>query len=97
MPEVHTTNRTTSPVISAQTLSGSGCGEEGIALIPCGDAAAVAAGVHEHLAAGADHVCVQVVADMHAFPLDEYRELAPALLGRWGPYTSVDRIDLQCG
>ena len=52
------------------------------ALIPCGDAAAVAAGVHEHLAAGADHVCVQVVADMHAFPLDEYRELAPALLGR---------------
>jgi probable F420-dependent oxidoreductase len=52
------------------------------ALIPRGDALAVAAGVQEHLAAGADHVCVQVVADMHAFPLDEYRELAPALLGR---------------
>lgn len=52
------------------------------ALIPCGDAATVAAGVHEHVAAGADHVCVQVVADMHAFPLDQYRQLAPALLGR---------------
>ena len=52
------------------------------ALIPRGDASAVAAGVHEHLAAGADHVCVQVVADMHAFPLDAYQELAPALLGR---------------
>ena len=38
------------------------------ALIPSGDAAAVAAGVHEHLAAGADHVCVQVVANMRAFP-----------------------------
>jgi probable F420-dependent oxidoreductase len=52
------------------------------ALIPCGDAAAIAERVHEHLQAGADHVCIQVVADMHAFPLDQYRELAPALLGR---------------
>jgi probable F420-dependent oxidoreductase len=52
------------------------------ALIPCGDAEAIAERVHEHLQAGADHVCIQVVADMHAFPLDQYRELAPALLGR---------------
>jgi probable F420-dependent oxidoreductase len=52
------------------------------ALIPCGEAGAIAAGVRAHLDAGADHVCVQVVADMGGFPLDQYRELAPALLGR---------------
>jgi probable F420-dependent oxidoreductase len=52
------------------------------ALIPCGDAAAIAPRVREHLDAGADHVCVQVVADMATFPFDQYRELAPALLGR---------------
>jgi probable F420-dependent oxidoreductase len=49
------------------------------AVIPWGDAATVARRVHEHLDAGADHVCVQVVADFSNFPLAEYRELAPAL------------------
>ncbi len=39
------------------------------AVIPWGDAAAVAARVREHLEAGADHVCIQVVADHHDFPL----------------------------
>jgi probable F420-dependent oxidoreductase len=49
------------------------------AVIPWGDAATVAERVRAHLDAGADHVCVQVVADFFTFPLAEYRELAPAL------------------
>ena len=49
------------------------------AVIPWGDAAAVAERVREHLDAGADHVCIQVVADFLKFPLAEYRELATAL------------------
>jgi hypothetical protein len=37
--------------------------------------------VRAHHAAGADHVCVQVLpADPRALPLPEWRELAPALL-----------------
>jgi probable F420-dependent oxidoreductase len=49
-------------------------------VIPWGDAASVAERVRAHLDAGADHVCVQVVADFMKFPRAEYRELAPALL-----------------
>lgn len=49
------------------------------AVIPWGDAATIAERVRAHLDAGADHVCVQVVADFFKFPLAEYRELAPAL------------------
>lgn len=49
------------------------------AVIPWGDVATIAARVRQHLDAGADHVCVQVVADRQDFPLAEYRELAPAL------------------
>jgi probable F420-dependent oxidoreductase len=52
------------------------------AVIPCGDAATVAERLRAHLDAGADHVCVQVVADFFTFPLAEYRELAPALSAR---------------
>ena len=51
------------------------------AVIPWGDADTIARRIREHLQAGADHVCVQVVADFDKFPLAEYRELAPALLG----------------
>lgn len=51
------------------------------AVVPWGDLAMVAARVREHLDAGADHVCVQVVSDQRSFPLAAYRELAPALLG----------------
>lgn len=54
------------------------------AVIPWGDAAIIASRVHEHHEAGADHVCVQVVAGREGFPLDRYRELAPALLGTSG-------------
>jgi probable F420-dependent oxidoreductase len=49
------------------------------AVIPWGDAATIAERVRAHLDAGADHVCVQVIADFFSFPLAEYRELAPAL------------------
>ena len=52
------------------------------AVIPWGDADTIARRIREHLQAGADHVCVQVVADFDKFPLAEYRTLAPALLGR---------------
>jgi probable F420-dependent oxidoreductase len=49
------------------------------AVIPWGDAATIAERVRAHLDAGADHVCVQVIADFFSFPLAQYRELAPAL------------------
>ncbi len=51
-------------------------------VIPWGDAETIARRVHDHLDAGADHVCVQVVAGLEGFPLADYRSLAPALLGR---------------
>lgn len=51
------------------------------ALIAWGDEDAIRRRVDEHRAAGADHVCVQVLTagDMMAFPRDEWRRLAPAL------------------
>jgi len=50
------------------------------AVVAWGDAAAVAERVRQHHDAGADHVCLQVIADYAAFPLARYRELAAALL-----------------
>ncbi len=50
------------------------------AVIPWGDTASVASAVRAHHDAGADHVCIQVVAGHEEFPLAEYRELAGALL-----------------
>ncbi|MFM1790322.1 MAG: hypothetical protein RLZZ526_649, partial [Actinomycetota bacterium] len=42
----------------------------------------IAARVAEHHAAGADHVCVQVLqADPRTAPIEQLRRLAPALLG----------------
>jgi probable F420-dependent oxidoreductase len=53
------------------------------AIVVWGDERAIAARVAEHHAAGADHVCVQVLdADPRALPLPQWRRLAPALLGR---------------
>jgi probable F420-dependent oxidoreductase len=50
------------------------------ALIAWGDEEAIRRRVDEHRAAGADHVCVQVLtADGNAFPREEWRRLAPAL------------------
>jgi probable F420-dependent oxidoreductase len=52
------------------------------ALVAWGDVDAVSARVKDHHDAGADHVCIQVVSDLGAFPLNEYRELANGL----GPF-----------
>jgi probable F420-dependent oxidoreductase len=50
------------------------------ALIPWGTPEAIGDRLQEHLGAGADHVCVQVVRDHgHGFPLEEYRQLASVL------------------
>jgi probable F420-dependent oxidoreductase len=50
------------------------------AIIAWGDEDAVLRRVNEHLAAGADHVCVQVLtADPREFPREQWRRLAAAL------------------
>lgn len=49
------------------------------AIVGWGDEDAVAARVREHLDAGADHVCIQVIGDP-ARRLDDWRRLAPVLL-----------------
>ena len=52
------------------------------AIVAWGDEAAIAERVAAHHAAGADHVCIQVLpAEPTKAPLDEWRRLAPALLG----------------
>jgi probable F420-dependent oxidoreductase len=62
-------------------LGGGGSDELVDAVVVWGDEAAVAGRVAEHHAAGADHVCVQVIEDdMTALPLPAWRSLAPALL-----------------
>ena len=51
------------------------------ALVVWGDEAMIAARVQEHRDAGANHVCIQVLTqDPRAFPVDEWRRLAPALV-----------------
>ena len=50
------------------------------AIIAWGDEDAIAKRVAEHHAAGADHVCVQVLQDGAAFPEAQLRRLVPALL-----------------
>jgi probable F420-dependent oxidoreductase len=59
-----------------------GCSDRLIdAIIAWGDLNAIRNRIREHHAAGADHVCIQVLtADPHALPLAEWRELAKALL-----------------
>lgn len=51
------------------------------AIVAWGDVDAIAARVAEHRAAGADHVCVQVLRADYDFPYTEWRALAPALVG----------------
>ena len=51
-------------------------------LIAWGDVDVITARVQEHIDAGADHVCVQVLRHDRELPLPEWRELAPALLSR---------------
>jgi len=62
-------------------LAGGGSDRLIDALIPWGDAPSIARRIGEHRDAGADHVCVQVVAPFDQFPLAAYRELAAVLLG----------------
>jgi probable F420-dependent oxidoreductase len=50
------------------------------AVVPWGDVQTVAGRVREHYEAGADHVCIQVVAPHDTFPLTQYQELAAALV-----------------
>lgn len=51
-------------------------------LIAWGDVEQIRSRVRAHQAAGADHVCVQVLTkDPHALPMKEWRDLAAALLG----------------
>ena len=62
-------------------LSGHGSDAVIDAVIAWGDADRIASRVRQHLDAGADHVCVQLVSDDDAdVQLDGLRELAPALL-----------------
>ena len=50
-------------------------------IVAWGDLDAVASRVHAHLEAGADHVCVQVIAqDQRALPMKEWQALAGRLL-----------------
>jgi probable F420-dependent oxidoreductase len=49
------------------------------ALVAWGSGAKVAAQLDEHFAAGADHVCAQLLTESDVDPTDGYRELAAAL------------------
>jgi probable F420-dependent oxidoreductase len=49
------------------------------ALIAWGDVESIAERIEEHFDAGADHVCIQVMADGDGLPRDEWRELSAAL------------------
>jgi probable F420-dependent oxidoreductase len=50
------------------------------AIIVWGDEAAVIGRVNEHLSAGADHVCLQVLtAELNEYPLEQWRRIAAAL------------------
>jgi probable F420-dependent oxidoreductase len=61
-------------------LAGGGSDRLVDAVVCWGDLDTIAARVRAHRAAGADHVCVQILSARESFPLAEYRDLAPALL-----------------
>jgi probable F420-dependent oxidoreductase len=64
-----------------EDVAGTGTDRVIDAVVAWGDEEAIAARVREHLAAGADHVCVQVRGLDSADPrLDDLRRLAAALL-----------------
>jgi probable F420-dependent oxidoreductase len=66
---------------SEEDLAGGGSGRLVDSLVAWGNEDAVVRRVGAHLEAGADHVCVQVIAgDRKALPIDAWRRLAPALL-----------------
>ena len=51
------------------------------AIVPWGDVEIIRARVHEHLDAGADQVCIQLLTGVQGVGRREIEELAPALLG----------------
>ena len=61
-------------------LAGGGSDRLIDAVVAWGEPDGVANRVHQHLEAGANHVCIQVLATLESFPLQAYRELAPALM-----------------
>ncbi len=63
----------------AEDVAGGGSDRLVDAVVAWGTPDAVAARVHEHLDAGADHVCLQVVDERPGMPVDAYRTLAGAL------------------
>jgi probable F420-dependent oxidoreductase len=65
---------------SDEDFAGGGSDRLVDALVAYGDETRIAARVAEHLAAGADHVCVQVVGQTdEALAREQWRRLAPAL------------------
>ncbi|HEY3095527.1 MAG TPA: TIGR03620 family F420-dependent LLM class oxidoreductase, partial [Acidimicrobiia bacterium] len=67
--------------ITDDDIAGGGSDRLVDTLVAWGDADAIRARVQAHLDAGADHVAVQVLQpERTAVPLDDWRELAPALL-----------------
>jgi probable F420-dependent oxidoreductase len=59
------------------------------AIVAWGDITATISRVRAHQAAGADHVCIQVLPpEPHGLPVAEWREIASALLGYSGRRTS---------
>jgi probable F420-dependent oxidoreductase len=53
------------------------------ALVAHGDEEAIWARVDEHFAAGADHVCIQILgSDFLSPPFDDWRRLSPTAAGR---------------
>ncbi len=46
-------------------------------LVACGNEDVIAKRIAEHVEAGADHVCVQVIVDTKELPLEAWRRLAP--------------------
>jgi probable F420-dependent oxidoreductase len=62
-------------------LAGAGSDRLVDAIVPWGDADVLLRRVKDHLTAGADHVCVQILdPDRRGLPRRQWRELAPALL-----------------
>src|SRR5690606_41618417 len=64
-----------------EALAGEGSDRLVDGLFACGTPAAVAARVREHLSAGADHVCVQLLPAAGQDLLDGYRTLAAEFFG----------------
>jgi probable F420-dependent oxidoreductase len=65
-----------------EDLSGGGSDRLLERIVVWGDPGAVAARMREHHEAGADHVCVQVIAAEQGFPWAQYQALADAVFDR---------------